>query len=226
MRDNEMNTIEAIIFDLDGLMIDSEPLARQAWSRVLESYHVHLDNETFSRMIGLRLEESSKLVRDIFNLDASPSELAELEQRNMSRIMARGIPTMPGLDRLLSEIAGRGIPWAIATSSRRSYAISVLDHMVILNECQAIAAGDEVASGKPAPDVYLLAAQRIGIDASRCLALEDSVPGIKAAASAGMKTVAVPNGDTSPMDFADADYIYDSLNEVADNLDKLLKFRD
>jgi HAD superfamily hydrolase (TIGR01509 family) len=218
-----MAKIEAIIFDLDGLMIDSEPLARQAWGRVLEEYHVQLDSETYARMIGLRLEDSSKLVTDIFDLDASPSELAEQEQHNMTQIMASGIPTLPGLERLLGEITQRRIPWAIATSSRRAYVHLVLEQMTILHDCQAIAAGDEVTEGKPAPDVYLLAAQRLGASASNCLALEDSVPGIKAAASAGMKTVAVPNGDISPMNFVDADYIYDSLNGVADNLDMLLE---
>ncbi len=217
-----MRGIEAIIFDLDGLMIDTEPLARRAWDRVLQDHGQELGDETFANMIGLRLEESSRVVQEVFGLTTSPSELAGREQIYMAQIMAQGIPTMPGLWRLLGEIEIRKVPWAVATSSRQAYAVQVLSQLGLLKRCQAIAAGDEVEQGKPAPDVYLLAAKRLNIDPALCLALEDSVPGIKACSAAGMLTVAVPNSDTSHMDFKDAGFVYDSLFEVAADLDKLL----
>lgn len=217
-----MRHIEAIIFDLDGLMIDTEPLARQAWDRVLQDHGEELDDETFTNMIGLRLEDSSIVVQGVYGLTTSPSELASREQIYMAEIMAQGIPTMPGLRRLLGEIEGRTVPWAVATSSRQAYAIQVLSQLGLLKQCQAIAGGDEVEQGKPAPDVYLLAAKRLNSDPALCLALEDSVPGVKACSAAGMLTVAVPNGDTSHMDFKEAAFVYDSLVEVADNLDRLL----
>jgi HAD superfamily hydrolase (TIGR01509 family) len=217
-----MRRIEAIIFDLDGLMIDTEPLARRAWDRVLQDHGQELDDETFTNMIGLRLEDSSIIVQEVFGLTTSPSELASQEQIHMAQIMAQGIPSMPGLWRLMGELEGRKLPWAVATSSRHAYAVQVLSQLGLLKRCQAIAAGDEVEQGKPAPDVYLLAAKRLNNDPARCLAFEDSVPGIQACSAAGMLTVAVPNGDTSQMDFEAADFVYDSLVEVAADLDKLL----
>lgn len=217
-----MKHIEAIIFDLDGLMIDTEPLAQQAWDRVLQDHGRKLDEKTFASMIGLRLEESSIVVRDAFELATSPSELAKSEQMYMAQIMEAGIPRMPGLRRLLDEIERLKLPWAVATSSRREYAVHVLDQLDLLKRCQAIVGGDEVDKGKPAPDVYLLAAKRLDIDPVRCLALEDSVPGINAAATAGMLTVAVPNGDTASGNFEKAAFVYQSLFEVADDLENIL----
>jgi HAD superfamily hydrolase (TIGR01509 family) len=215
--------MEAIIFDLDGLMIDSEPMAHQAWSRVLQDYGYRLDNQTFGRMIGLRLEDSSRMVKAAFDMDASPEELANLEQNYMNQIMSQGIPTMPGLMILLNEIEQRALPWAVATSSTRSYAVRVLEQLGLGKSLQALAAGNEVKNGKPAPDVYILAAERMTANPVRCLALEDSVPGIQSAKAAGMRAVAVPNGETSPMEFDDADFVYKSLGEVATDLDRLLE---
>lgn len=217
-----MRRIEAIVFDLDGLMIDTEPLARRAWDRVLQDHGEELDDVTFTNMIGLRLEDSSKIVQEVFGLTTSPSELASREQIYMAQIMALGIPSMPGLRRLLGEIERREVPWAVATSSRQTYAAQVLSQLGLLKQCQAIAAGDEVEQGKPAPDVYLLAAKRLNTDPALCLAFEDSVPGVEACSAAGMLAVAVPNGDTSHMDFKNAGFVYDSLVEVAADLDKLL----
>lgn len=217
-----MPTIKAIVFDLDGLMIDSEPLARNAWDRVLRDHGLTLDEKTFRSMIGLRLEESSNLVKDKFKLTDPASDLARDEQRHMSRIMRQGIPVMPGLERLLEAIAGRGLPWGVATSSRHSYAVQALDQLGLLDRCSAVAGGDEVDRGKPFPDVYLLAAERLEVEPTLCLALEDSVPGLMACAAAGMRTVAVPNGATVHMTFSEAHFIFDSLVEVADELDLLI----
>jgi len=96
----------------------------------------------------------------------------------MSEIMAEGIPCMLGLRRLVAELEQRNTPWAVATSSRKAYANQVLEQLDLREKCKAIAAGDDVERGKPAPDVYLLAADRLDIDPASCLALEDSVPGI------------------------------------------------
>jgi len=217
-----MRRIEGIIFDLDGLMIDTEPMAQRAWDQVLQDHGQKLDHETFAKMIGLRLEDSSEVVREAFSLETSLSELANQEQIYMSEIMAEGIPCMLGLRRLVAELEQRNTPWAVATSSRKAYANQVLEQLDLREKCKAIAAGDEVERGKPAPDVYLLAADRLDIDPASCLALEDSVPGISSCAAAGMVTVAVPNGETSLMDFHEADFVFESLVEVTTDLDKLL----
>jgi HAD superfamily hydrolase (TIGR01509 family) len=218
-----MSGIRAVIFDLDGLMIDTEPLARRAWDRVLIDHGLRLEDAVFARMIGLRLQESSAVIKKAYGIETPAAELAEMERQYMFQIMKQGIPIMPGLDRLLSELDQHRIPWAVATSSDRSYAEETLSQLNLLDRCLALAAGDEVEEGKPKPDVYLLAAQRLGVNPARCMALEDSAPGVSAAAAAGMRTLAVPNGDTSLMDFQPAHGVYGSLEEVALDLDQLLR---
>ncbi|MCA9898757.1 MAG: HAD-IA family hydrolase, partial [Anaerolineales bacterium] len=136
-----------------------------------------------------------------------------------SQIRANGVPTMPGLHELHDEIARRQIPWAVATSSPHHHAEEILQQLGLQNRCRAIAAGDEVADGKPNPAIYLLAAERLGIPPQHCLALEDSGPGSLAAARAGMTAIAIPNAQTKTADFSHVHHRYSSLHEVLANLD-------
>lgn len=214
--------LQAIIFDMDGLMIDSEPLARRAWDKVLAVYGARLDETTYRRMIGLRLEESARLVRDTYRIPDEPAVLAERKQFYLADIRAHGVPAMPGLMPLMAEVERRCLPWAVATSSKRADALTVLRQLDLLAACRAVAAGDEVSLGKPAPDVYLLAAARLQVLPQACLALEDSPPGVLAAKAAGMVTAAIPNGSTKGGDFSSADFLLSSLYEVTLKLDRLM----
>ena len=214
--------MKAIVFDLDGLMVDSEPLARRAWEFVLEDYDRVLDEELYQKMIGLRLEDSSRLVGETLNIKVDPADLARKEEAKFEVIMAEGLPKMPGLDELLACIEELAIPWAVATSSRLAYARTVLDSIGMLDRCWAIASGEEVTRGKPHPDVYLLASSRLGIRPEECIALEDSAPGCQSAKAAGMLTIAVPESLHNVDDFTCANYVYRSLSEVAMDLEKLM----
>jgi HAD superfamily hydrolase (TIGR01509 family) len=209
-----MGKFQAIIFDMDGLMVDSEPVARHGWEIVLASYGRELDQITYERMVGRRLEESAAIVIDTFQLPLSRENLAEIKEAAMVKLWAEGLPVMPGLHNLVGYLNDHNIPWGVATSSRRHYALNVLNQLGIASHCRAVAAGNEVSQGKPAPDIYLLAAERLEIDPKLCLALEDSVPGGQAAVAAGMTLAAVPNGHTKAADFPFADYVLDSLNDV------------
>jgi HAD superfamily hydrolase (TIGR01509 family) len=199
---------------MDGLMVDSEPVARHGWEIVLASYGRELDQITYERMVGRRLEESAAIVIDTYQLPLSRENLAEIKEAAMVKLWAEGLPVMPGLHNLVGYLNDHNIPWGVATSSRRHYALNVLNQLGIASHCRAVAAGNEVSQGKPAPDIYLLAAERLEIDPKLCLALEDSVPGGQAAVAAGMTLAAVPNGHTKAADFPFADYVLDSLNDV------------
>lgn len=215
--------ITAVVFDMDGLMVNSESLARDVWNTVLAEFGCQMDDETHRRMIGRRTGESAHIVRERFALPLSPAELAARKTRLWESVWRRqGVPLMPGLERLHGELARREIPWGVATSSPRQYAEHVVAGLPLAGHCRAIAAGDEVERGKPAPDIYLLAAERMQVPPERCLALEDSVPGGRAAQAAGMTLAAVPNGTTATADFSFADYVFGSLHEVVDHLDRLL----
>ena len=214
---------QAIIFDMDGLMIDSEPLSRQAWDEVLRPFGHKLTDEVQSQIIGRRFDESTATVKEAYNLPLSIEEIVKQKAEANDRLREKGVRVMPGLMPLQVEIARRGIPWAIATSSRRHHAEQTLKQLGLTEVCHAIAAGNEVENGKPEPDIYLLAAERLKIDPKDCLALEDSAPGCRAAVGAGMTVVAIPNGDTKTADFSFVPYQYDSLHEVLWHLDDLLK---
>ena len=202
-------------------MVDTEPLSRRAWAQVIESYGFALDDVVYGRMIGRRFDESAQMALDAYDLPLTLDELMTRKRAIFDGIRAGGVPEMPGLRELHAAIVRRGLPWAVATSSPRRHAQEILAQLALDTSCRAIVGGDEVARGKPAPDIYLLAAERLGVAPANCLALEDSVPGCRAAAQAGMVTAAIPNGETKTAVFPCARYQFDSLHDVVSLLDTL-----
>ena len=203
-------------------MVDSEPLSRQAWDEFLRPYNQHITDDLQSRIIGRRVDQTVSIVRKEFNLPLTDAEIIAQRKQIHSQLRAQGIPPMPGLMELQTIIAERQIPWAVATSSERPHAEEILTQLGLLDKVQAIAAGSEVTHGKPAPDIYLLAAQHLGIPPEKCIALEDSGPGSQAAVAAGMLTIAIPNAETNHANFSHAHHQYASLFDVIENLDTLL----
>lgn len=212
----------AVLFDMDGLMVDTEPLARAAWQRVVAPYGLFIDDDIYGQMLGRRTVESAQLVLDALPLSLSRDELVERKTAEFLLSLAGGVPAMPGLWELLERIEHSGLSWAVATSTPRPVAEIVLGKLGVVGRYAALACGDEVARGKPAPDIFLLAADRLGVAPAACLALEDSAAGCAAAAAAGMRVIAVPTELTRHEAFACARAIYPSLKEVAADLEELL----
>ena len=213
----------AIVLDMDGLMVDSEPSSRRAWDHVLGTYGHTLNDDIYNSIIGYRIDETAAYLIETYGLPLSIDTLTDQKASLLNKIRANGVPPMPGFYEFHSRILQSGLIWAVATSSPRSHAEEVLERLGISGSCQAIAGGDEVLQGKPAPDIYLLAAKRLGIPAAHCLAVEDSAPGCRSALSAGMMVVAVPNQDTKTADFSAVDYVFPSLYVVSERLDTLIK---
>jgi HAD superfamily hydrolase (TIGR01509 family) len=217
-----VNPIAAIIFDMDGLMVDTEPLARAAWDEVLAPYGHVVTDDLYRRMLGRRTVESARFVLEAFPLPLSADELIERKTAVMLGSLKGGAPPMPGLFDLLRAIESRGLPWAVATSTPRSTAEIILGSLGLLNRLSALATGNEVVHGKPAPDIYLLAAGRLGVEPARCLALEDTPTGCSAAAAAGIRVIAVPGEWTDRDAFGCATWVVGSLSEVASGLARYL----
>lgn len=207
---------------MDGLMVDTEPLSRAAWDRVLAPHGVVIDDDLYGRMLGRRTTESVAMVLAAHPLPWTAEDLIARKTDAFMAMLREEIPVMPGLWPLLDELERRGIPWGVATSSPRSIAEVVLRGLTLAGRCGALAGGDEVAHGKPAPDIYLLAAERLGVAAAACLALEDSEPGCRSAAAAGMRVALVPAELPPGETFACAHRRYVTLAEVAADLDDLL----
>ena len=214
----------AVLFDMDGLMVDTEPLARAAWERVAAAHGQTVSDELFAAMLGRRTHESAQLVLDALPLPLTREELVAYKTELFLAALRQRVPVMPGLWEVLAAVEARGRRWGVATSTPRDVAEIILGALGLTGRYSALACGDEAPQGKPAPDIYLLAAARLGAPPAACLALEDSANGCAAAAAAGMRVVAVGAAAMAapPGAFACAHSRYLSLLDVAAALDELL----
>ncbi len=214
--------IQAIIFDLDGLMADSEPLAKDAWRAFLATFGHPLNEETINAMLGLRMMDAARLVKERFDLPLSVEQIATQRSDLFLASLAGNLQPMPGLGELLKAVDARGLRRAVATSSPSFYAPVALREIGAADGFEVIVTGDTVPLGKPAPDIYLAAAQALALSPDVCLALEDSPKGVRAAKAAGMRCIAIPNALTVDLDLSPADEILPSLSVVAERLDELV----
>jgi len=186
--------IAAVIFDMDGLMLDTESIYKLSWQKAAEDCGYVLDDPFYLTLIGQPNEACEAVLLERFGLDFP---LADFRGRWSSiwrtEVESSGIPTKVGLLDLLSFLRKEQVPVAIATSSDRDYADLSLRAAGLASMFEHIVTADQVARGKPAPDIYLESARRLGVDPSRCIALEDSDAGVLAASAAGMTTVMVPD---------------------------------
>jgi HAD superfamily hydrolase (TIGR01509 family) len=212
-----------VILDLDGLMVDSEPLAEWAWDQFLDRYGHELDPQTALEILGMRVIDSARFICRRFELPIDPQSAADGRDQIFLEVIPTRLRACTGFYPLLDELTSREIPLGIATSGHRRYVRLALQTLGVQDRFQAIAAGDEVERGKPAPDVYLLAATRLGMPPNRCLVLEDTPLGVAAGRTAGMVCVAVPNRRTAALEFAEAHQVFRSLEEVHRALDELLE---
>lgn len=188
----------AVLFDMDGLMIDSERTLLQCWREAAGALSMPVDDALLLAMVGLDDVSCRALLRDALGA-AADSLRAEADARYESRIAA-GLPLKPGVFLLLRALQDRGVPRAVVTATRRARALEKLQRCALLPHFDAVVAGDDVPAPKPAPDGYLLAARTLGVDATRCVVLEDSAPGVRAALAAGTTPIQIP--DLVPPDIA------------------------
>ena len=183
---------EAVVFDMDGLMLDSERAINDCMARAASDLGHELPASLWLQMIGGGDGLCRRLLADRIGADATVELLARAEA--MYDVVAdAGIDHRPGIVDLLDWLVARGIPRAVATSTRRPLAIRKLAAAGLLPYFDAVATSSDVAAPKPAPDVYLLAASKLGVAPARCLVLEDSPTGVRAALAAGMTPVQVPD---------------------------------
>jgi HAD superfamily hydrolase (TIGR01509 family) len=215
--------IQAILFDLDGLMVDSEPHSIASWQAVLAVRGANFDQALIDRTFGLRVDETSQLLKDTFNLPDTITALAHEKIEYQVTHLNGNVKPMPGLFELLDEIDQLTLKKAVASSSQRRYVDAVLKSINMSDRFGTIVAGDQVSRGKPAPDVFLAAARALNIEPQNCLVLEDAPAGVQAAKAANILCFAIPNKQTSSLDLSLADQIVPSLSDVRDMLNQLTK---
>ena len=203
-----------VVFDLDGLLIDSE----QVWDDVRETLASERGgryDETAQRdMMGMSSPEWSRYMHERIGLAESPDEINRIVVERMLERYHAGPPWIPGALEAVRRMAG-SFTLGLASSSNRELIDAVLEAGAITTLFRATVSSEEVARGKPAPDVYLEAARRLGADAADCVAVEDSHSGIRSAKAAGMACIAIPNAHYSPGDaVGEADAVLDSIAEL------------
>jgi len=207
--------IEAVVFDLDGILIDSE----QVWDEVRQQLAEERGgrwNENASRdMMGMSSIEWSRYMRDVVGLTEEPDEISAEVVRRLEDRYRRELPLIPGAEQAVERFAASW-PLALASSSNRELIDLVLESSGLGRYFKASVSSEEVARGKPAPDVFLEAARRLGVEPTHCAAVEDSENGILAAKAAGMRTIAIPNPHYPPHEdaLAAADVVLASIEEL------------
>lgn len=210
-----------VIFDLDGVIADTESVQLRAVNLMLEPYkHTLSPGQWAADYVGHPIDEDIRDIRTRFELDAPLAELSAHRRSAYSKLLAdsAGLQPLPGLERLLDELAARRVPLGIASGSPRPDVETVLRSVRLLDRFSALATADEVKQNKPAPDVYLLAAARLNLKPTDCLAIEDSATGIAAAKNAGLYVIGVPSFYTRNHDLSRADRLADGFEQVFDFL--------
>jgi len=207
--------IRAVVFDLDGVILQTE----EVWDEVRGRYVVErggrYDEEAQRAMMGMSAPEWSRFLRDELRVPGTPEEISADIVRLMEARYRERLPLIPGAREAVERLAGRW-PLGLASSSNRPLIDTALELSGLDRFFAATVSSEEVASGKPAPDVYLEAARRLAVEPERCTAVEDSHSGIRSAKAAAMCVIAIPNPSYPPDSeaLAAADTVLESIQEL------------
>ena len=211
----------AVVFDCDGTLVDSEPLARLAWERALAPHGYTPTGEDFELVTGLPFPRVHEYFAERAPLPGEKAfHRAYLE--DLYELFAAKLRPFADAAAAIAALRARGIPIAVASSSTRER-LELALRLTGYDDFPVMVAGDEVARGKPAPDMFLAAAERLGVAPAACVAVEDSAPGVAAARAAGMATLAVCRVPGTEAALADADRVVGAL--TADAILELLSDR-
>jgi HAD superfamily hydrolase (TIGR01509 family) len=185
--------LQAVIFDMDGVLIDSEPFWRESEIEIFGRHGLHLTGEDCMLTTGMRIQEVTGYwyARRPWS-GPSPETLAEEILRGVIRRVRERGAAMPGLSQAIRLFRSRNLRLALATSSAQPLIDAVVDRLELHRIFEAICSAEDGLRGKPHPDVYLCAAEQLGLAPRACLAIEDSITGVEAAKAAGMRCIAVP----------------------------------
>src|SRR3954447_25368710 len=205
-----MPSPRAVVFDLDGLMFNTEELYQEVGAELLRRRGYVFTQELLDQMMGRPSHVALQMMIDIHTLKATVEELLAETDEIFPDILRARLAPMPGLVELLEALERYDIPKAIATSSRRSFVERVLGAFNYQPRFSPILTSEDITHGKPHPEIYLKAAERLGLPACQTLVLEDSQNGCRAAVSAGAIAVAVPAAHSRNHDFTGATLVADT----------------
>ncbi|KKW16832.1 MAG: hypothetical protein UY57_C0032G0007 [Candidatus Kaiserbacteria bacterium GW2011_GWB1_50_17] len=218
-RDKDMANnlqFDAVIFDMDGLMFDTEQLGLEGYRHAAHQHGYNLESAAFHDIIGRTVSDAKRLLQEKFGSDFPVEKIREGRRRYLAETRnASGIPIKSGLMELLEYLKKKKVPLAVASSSSRRGVERNLKNVGIIDNFKVIVCGDEVTHGKPHPEMYLKTADLLSKHPSTCIVLEDSLPGIEAAHAAGTIPIMIPDMQ-QPTEAVRriAHAIFDSLHDV------------
>lgn len=203
--------IHAVVFDMDGLMLNTEDVFELAGQELLERRQLEMTDAIRHRMIGRRPHEAFTALQELTGITDPIEHLMDETREIFAELAEHHLDCMPGLLELLALVETRQLPRAVATSSPRQYMESLLGRFELLDRFHTTLTAEDVTHGKPNPEIYLSVAEQLNVAPASMLVLEDSEAGTRAAAAAGAFVVAVPNQHTAFGDFSMASLQVDSL---------------
>lgn len=207
--------IKAVLFDHDGVIADLEPLHAKADNLVLARYGAHVPEEKMTELIGVSTLKSWEIFKELFKIPEAAEWLAKEKTDTVLKLIEKdGIAPSEGLMPLLKLLKEKGYRLAIASGQYRQVIDAVATKLKIRRYFDTMVSCNDVARGKPDPEIFILAAKRLGLHPAECLVIEDSGPGIAAAKAAGMKCIALRTAATASHDLSMADKVVSSLAEV------------
>lgn len=207
--------LKAVIFDMDGVIIDSEPMHAQAAVLALKKFNVDIAMDYAYKFIGTRtLQMCIQMIKD-FNIAASADELLKANNDMKEYLLRKeGHRVIPYITRLICDLYKHGIKLIIASSSNAAAIEDVMTSLKIRDYFSGFVSGEMTTLPKPAPDIFLKAAQKLGVTADECIVIEDSYNGVMAAKAAGMACIGFANPNSGRQDLSGADYIVEGFDEV------------
>ncbi len=201
--------LRAVVFDLDGVIWDGEPLYHEAFNVVLGPYGYAVTEEEYGRIIGLSVEAAWDQVRERFSLTERPTVFYRAYNEAVLDLLKQPAEPLPGVREVLDELKRRGIPVGLASASLRQWVDATLAGLRLEGAFDATVSASEVQRSKPAPDLYLAAAGRLGVPPEECLAVEDTAAGIASAKAAGMFAAQIRAASTALPPLSEADVVWE-----------------
>lgn len=208
--------VKAVIFDMDGLMVDTEHLQSQSFVNVLREYGKEpvMELNGLVHKVGVRGDKNFLTMKKKYNIEADINTLRKKRRVVYEKLLEEGVNPMPGLIHLLKLLKTHNFPVAIASGSPKKHIMSIIEQIGISDYFKVIISGEDVTFSKPNPECFIKACQGLEVPAQECLVIEDAESGINGAKKIGMKVFAVPSKYTINHSLKKADKIFSSLYEI------------
>ncbi|KUK92074.1 MAG: HAD-superfamily hydrolase, subfamily IA, variant 3 [Thermotogales bacterium 46_20] len=206
--------MKAVIFDMDGVIFDSEGLYREACISLVQRYDGTVTEDLFERQMGLKMDESQRVAVEVSGAKVSPEEFGRNYEEEFLKRANNELKTIPGVEKLLDFLKGR-VRMAIASSTKTAIITGFLEKFGFEKYFDAVVGGDQVINSKPSPEIYLEAARLLGVQPGECLVIEDSPAGIISATRAGMRVLAIRHDHNSQLDLTTAERVFHDHRAVA-----------